>query len=143
MSHHLQFELFEIPWFSTVSFSRMFWWLRQSACNARDLGSVPGSGRSPGNALQYSCLENPMDRGAWQTTVHCVHKGLSLQQIALEKLDDHLQNKWHRLCPYTGHNNLLKMDHIFKCKMQDYKTRLNKITRTDIRKICSMTIELN
>ena len=40
----------------------------------RDAGSVPGSGRSPegghGNPLQYSCLENPMDRGAWQATVH-------------------------------------------------------------------------
>ena len=40
-----------------------------SAYNVRDLGSVPGSGRSPGegngNPLQYSCLENPMDRGAW------------------------------------------------------------------------------
>ena len=39
-----------------------------------DLGSIPGSGRSPGegngNPLQYSCLENPMDRGAWQATVH-------------------------------------------------------------------------
>ena len=41
-------------------------------------GSVPGSGRSPGegngNPLQYSCLENPMDRGAWQATVHVVAK---------------------------------------------------------------------
>ena len=40
----------------------------------RDLGSVPGSGRSPGggdgNPLQYSCLENPMDRGAWWATAH-------------------------------------------------------------------------
>ena len=40
-----------------------------SACNAGDLGSITGSGRSPeevnGNPLQYSCLENPMDRGAW------------------------------------------------------------------------------
>ena len=40
---------------------------KESACNARDLGSIPGSGRSPGerngNPLQYSCLENPMDRG--------------------------------------------------------------------------------
>ena len=44
-----------------------------SACNAQDLGSIPGSGRSPGeargNSLQYSCLENPMDRGAWRATV--------------------------------------------------------------------------
>ena len=44
----------------------------------RDPGSVPGSGRSPGgglgNPLQYSCLENPMDRGAWRATVHRVTK---------------------------------------------------------------------
>ena len=43
---------------------------------AGDLGSIPGSGRSPGegngNPLQYSCLENPMDRGAWWATVHGV-----------------------------------------------------------------------
>ncbi|MCH3754006.1 hypothetical protein LZB89_09000, partial [Campylobacter coli] len=42
--------------------------------NAGDLGSILGSGRSPGegngNPLQYSCLENPMDRGAWWATVH-------------------------------------------------------------------------
>ena len=42
---------------------------KESACNVGDLGSIPGSGRSPGerndNALQYSCLENSMDRGAW------------------------------------------------------------------------------
>ena len=44
----------------------------------RDSGSVPGSGRSPGegngNLLQYSCLENPMDRGAWRAIVHGVAK---------------------------------------------------------------------
>ena len=49
---------------------------KASACNARDLGSIPGLGRSPGegngNALQYSCLGNPMDGGAWQATVHRV-----------------------------------------------------------------------
>ena len=46
---------------------------KESACNAGDLKSVPGLGRSPGegngNPLQYSCLENPMDRGAWRGTV--------------------------------------------------------------------------
>ena len=44
-----------------------------SACSAGDPGSIPGSGRSPGegngNSLQYSCLENPMDGGAWWTIV--------------------------------------------------------------------------
>ena len=52
--------------------------VKVSACNAGDLGSIPGSGRSPGegngNPLQYSCLENPMDRRAWWATVHGVTK---------------------------------------------------------------------
>ena len=47
---------------------------KESACKAGDLGLIPGSGRSPGegngNPLQYSCLENPMDRGDWWATVH-------------------------------------------------------------------------
>ena len=51
---------------------------KESACNAGNLGLIPGSGRSPGegngNLLQYSCLENPMDRGAWWATVHGVTK---------------------------------------------------------------------
>ena len=46
---------------------------KESACNAGDLGSIPGSGRSPGEGngspLQYPCPENPMDRGAWLATV--------------------------------------------------------------------------
>ena len=71
-----------------------FWWIKrcimikpgflggsngkESACNAGDLGSIPGSGISPGerngNPLQYSCLENSMDREAWWVTVHGVAK---------------------------------------------------------------------
>ena len=51
---------------------------KESACNARDPGSIPGAGKSPGegngNPLQYSCLENPMDRGAWKATVQGVTK---------------------------------------------------------------------
>ena len=47
---------------------------KASACNVGDPGSIPGSGRFPGgghgNPLQYSCLENPMDRGAWWVIVH-------------------------------------------------------------------------
>jgi len=55
-------------------------WLggKESACKAGDMGSIPGLGRSPGeengNPLQYSCLENSMDRGAWWVTVHGVAK---------------------------------------------------------------------
>ena len=52
--------------------------VKASACNARDLGSIPGSGRSPGegngNPLQYSCLENPMGGVAGWATVHEVTK---------------------------------------------------------------------
>ena len=51
---------------------------KESACDAGDLSSLTGSGRSPGeghgNPLQYSCLDIPMDRGAWWVTVHGVAK---------------------------------------------------------------------
>ena len=49
---------------------------KESACSAGDPGLIPGSGRSSGegngNPLQYSCLENPIDRGAWQAAAHGV-----------------------------------------------------------------------
>ena len=49
--------------------------IKESACNAWDPTSIPGLGTSleegNGNQLQYSCLENPMDKGAWWTTIHC------------------------------------------------------------------------
>ena len=52
---------------------------KESACSAGDLGLIPGSGRSlgegTGNPLQCSCLENPMDRGAWKAAVHGVAEG--------------------------------------------------------------------
>ena len=61
---------------------------KESACNARDLGSIPGSGRSPGEGngypFQYSCLDNPMDRRAWQARVHGVTKSRTL--VILENL---------------------------------------------------------
>ena len=62
---------------------------KASACNAGDQGSIPGLGRSPGegndNPLQYPCLENPMERGAWQATAHGVAKS------------------WTRLSDFTFH----------------------------------------
>ena len=60
---------------------------KASACNAGDPSSIPGLGRSPGegngNPLQYSCLENPMDRGTWQATIH----GVSRESDATEQLN--------------------------------------------------------
>ena len=57
---------------------------RESACNSGDLSSSLGSGRSPGegngNPLQYSCLENPMDGGTWQTTALGGHKGVDMTE---------------------------------------------------------------
>ena len=53
--------------------------------NAGDVGSIPGSGRSlggrHGNPLQYSCLENPMDRGAWWATVHGGHEESDMTEV--------------------------------------------------------------
>ena len=63
--------------------------VKASACNAGDLGSTPGSGRSPeegnGTPLQYSCLENPMDGGAWWATVHGVAKSQTRLSERLNK----------------------------------------------------------
>ena len=68
-------------WFKSTSLERsgsslVAQMVKESTCNEGDLSLTPGLGRSPGggyaNPLQYSCLENPMDRGAWQATVHGV-----------------------------------------------------------------------
>ena len=64
-----------------------------NAGDARDTGLIPVSGRSPGgghsNQLQCSCLENPMDRGAWQATVH----GFTKSQTLLKQLNIHTSKK--------------------------------------------------
>ena len=62
-----------------------------NAGDARDAGSLPGSGRSPGegngNPLQYCCLENPLDRGAWRATVHGIPKELHMTEHACRQGD--------------------------------------------------------
>ena len=77
---HQYLDFFTNMYYSTASLVAQ--WVKnppakqETACYAGDLGSVPGSGKSPGegnvNPLQYSHLGNPMDRGAWQTIVHGV-----------------------------------------------------------------------
>ena len=71
---------------------------KESTCNAGDLGLIPGSGRSPGegngNPLQYSCLENPMDRGAWRAADHRVEKSQTL--LSIQALLSHFSRV--RLC---------------------------------------------
>ena len=74
-----------------------------SAGDVRDAGLIPGSGRSPGvgngNPLQYSCLENPMDRGAWQAAVHGVTKSHNMTEVT-----------WH-----TAHNNIPSYEYTTFC----------------------------
>jgi len=64
LKKHFFFEIVDFPGGSDG---------KESVCNVRDLGSIPGYGRSlgggNGNSLQYSCLKNPLDRGAWQAIV--------------------------------------------------------------------------
>ena len=73
---------------------------------ARDVGSIPGSGRSPGgghgNPLQYSCLENPMGRGTWWATVHGVTK--SWTQLSMPALH------------YLGYSSLRRTAKHFRCR---------------------------
>ena len=62
--------------------------VKNPPANSGDLGSIPGLGRSPGgghgNTLQRSCLENPVDRGAWRATVHVVAKSLRTKNNTTE-----------------------------------------------------------
>ena len=86
-------------------------WLssKESDCNAGAtgvMGSIPGSGRSPGeghgNPLQYSCQENPMDRGAWLTTDHGVTKSWTrLKRLNMHACNSILKKLYHFIFPST------------------------------------------
>ena len=90
--------------------------VKASASNAGDLGSIPGSGRSPGegngNPFQYSCLENPMDGGSWWATVH----GVAKSQTRLSDLTFTFTSILAWRIPWTEEpGKLLSMD----CKESD------------------------
>ena len=71
---------------------------KESACNVEDLGSVPGLGRSSGEgndySLQYSCLENSKDRGAWQATVHGVTESDTTERLSLSLFTPSTVSEW-------------------------------------------------
>ena len=83
--------------------------------DARDLSPIPGLGRSPGggngNPFQYSCLENPMDRGAWRPVVHGVAESdmtedlCPIQKIIISQLN----NMFYALLPLTLHFIFIKI----------------------------------
>ena len=81
---------------------------KESACSAGDLGLIPGSGRSPGggngNPLQYSCLDNPMDRRAWQATVHRVTRVGCNLVTKPPALPPRLPSIWYTQCFGFGHS---------------------------------------
>ena len=72
--------------------------VKNQPANAEDVGSIPGSGQSPGegngNPLQYSCLENSMDRGAWRATVH----GIAKSWTWLITYPNHSKIEWLKIC---------------------------------------------
>ena len=124
--------------------------------DAREVGSIPGSGRSPGegngNPLQYSCLENPMDRGAWRATVHRVARIDMTEQLcsyllpswipnnlcSFDKegavLDTHLLT-WHQLALLLSHwdNDFTEQEHQPRPLWDDDGTRqdMNVVQATE------------
>ena len=105
---------------------------KESVCSAGDLRSIPGSGRSPGegngNTLQYSCLENPMESGAWCAAVH----GVSKSQTRLEWLTQththnpfaflHLRGSTILLEAQTFEIHIYLLTHSEEKKQQQQKT---------------------
>ena len=92
---------------------------KESACSAGHPGSIPGSGRSPGegngNLLQYSCMENPMDRGAWWA------QSMGLQRVGHDRVTN-TSTSWYTAKSYGRlqsilFSDLLKSFHIPFCLM--------------------------
>ena len=98
--------------------------VKASACNAGDLGSIPGLGRSPGegngNPLQYSCLENPMDGGAWID-----HKGKNIQVILYYYHSYFLGIVQSKDIPNTNENALVRVKWKQKVSQSGYPSLIS------------------
>ena len=106
---------------------------KEPACQCRrhETGSIPGSRRSPGegnvNPLQYSCLENSIDRGAWQATVH----GVAKSQTQLKQLSTHASTK----TVYLNRSKLFSLFYIWKNWGKETVCFINRITSSTANKI--------
>ena len=120
-----------------------------NAGDIRKVGSIPGSGRSPGggpgNPLQYSCVENPMDRGARWATVHRVTRSqtrlrrLSTQQVRYLPGMQNLQG--HQRCSIIKVNNILRQHFLKSRLMQKIMIKIAKFKiRTDLLIVLDGTI---
>ena len=128
--------------------------VKASACNAGDLGSIPGLGRSPGegngNPLQYSCLENPMEGRAWQAAVHRVAK--SQTQLSYFTLATIVYTRQSQFPNSSHHSPFFLGIHVCSLCLCLYFCSMSKITYTGfsrfhiyalIYSICFTLITLN
>ena len=119
--HFFFFFLFD-PLLVCVWISKYLWIFQFSfylptTGDVRDAGSIPGSERSPGgengNRLQYSCLGNPMDRGALRSTVHGVSKSQTQQRLSMYWLLVSLQSDWKRYFVWHQSSSFLIQEDMF------------------------------
>ena len=99
---------------------------KESACNAGDTGSIPGSGRSPGeghgNPLQYSCLENSTDTGAWWATAHGVTKSWTrLSNLTIAYTSKRKCYLIYTDWPYARGGRLLGHQVSYVCKNREFQ----------------------
>ena len=100
---HITIKQYQMAWASKVALVVKN--PPDNVVDTRDTGSIPGLGRSPGghgNPLQYSCLENPMDRGAWQAAVHRVAK--SQTRLRWQHVPDDTISVTNQYLAETNHN---------------------------------------
>ena len=104
-------------WISKYLWIFQFSFYLPTTGDVRDAGSIPGSERSPGgengNPLQYSCLGNPMDRGALRSTVHGVSKSQTQQRLSMYWLLVSLQSDWKRYFVWHQSSSFLIQEDMF------------------------------
>ena len=122
---------------------------KESACNAGNAGSIPGSGRSPGEGhdypLQYACLENPMDRGVWQATSMGLQESNTTKRLTLyrptHKTSSAHLHKWSTLPPPNQLPRLpCEAAAVVHSDTNEIKTKTKTCTEGFLRMLCLLTI---